>query len=438
MKKPVVIILLVAALLFVLAGIAAVFFFAFVSDINGFGRAPVTATAEESKTLEVDGPVTLKVIDDAGDVTIVGADVDSIQVKVVKTTYGTTQANAEEALKKIKYDIKQTGNTITLRHTVPNIRTNMPVKVIGANWDIVEFVVTVPTETTVDVDAGYGEVNVSGTNGNVNIVNNFGDVTVKNIDGKVVVNTESGQVDASSTSAGGENIELSSGFGKILLKKASGKDIRLNSSSGALEMSDTRASGDVVMSTDFGDINFSSGSADSLNIDTQSGKITLLKLTLQSTLTVKSEFGEISVGQVKATSYDLQASSGSITADGVLGKVKAHSGFGSITVKNATEATLDLNAQSGSIDFEGSLGEGPHTVYSEFGDISLTLPTDSALNVDLKTDFGSIKSDVPITVVLSGDVDDEDSKHQTGTTNGGGTQLTVETNSGNISLLAGK
>lgn len=439
MKKPVVIILLSLAALFVLAGIAAVFFFAFVSDINGFGRASIAATAEESKSLKVDAEkiITLKVIDDAGDVTIVGADVDTVSVEVVKTAYGTTQANAEGALKKIKYDIKQTGNTITLRHTVPNVRTNVPVNVIGVNWDIVDFIVTVPSEALVDVDAGYGEVNVSDTHGNVKILNDFGDITLKNIQGKVIVDTESGQVDASSISAGEETIELSSGFGKIILEKASSKDVRLDSNSGNLEMNEVRASGNVTMSTDFGNINFSSGSANSLNIDTQSGKITFTKLTLQSTLMAKSEFGEISVEQVKAASYDLQTNSGSITADGVFGNVKAHSGFGSVTVKNGASVTIDLSTQSGSVDFEGSLGDGTHSIYSEFGDINLTIPADSALNVDLKTDFGSIKSDIPITVVLSGDSDGEEN-HQTGTMNDGGAQLTVETQSGNISILASK
>jgi DUF4097 and DUF4098 domain-containing protein YvlB len=124
-----------------------------------------------------------------------------------------------------------------------------------------------------------------------------------------------------------------------------------------------------------------------------------------------------------------------ITVDGANGKVKAHSGFGSVSVKNADSATLDLDTQSGSVDFEGSLGDGPHIVHSEFGNISIIIPTDSALNVDLTTDFGSIKSDIPITVVLSGDVE---KSHQAGTMNDGGPQLTVETQSGNISIQAGR
>jgi DUF4097 and DUF4098 domain-containing protein YvlB len=168
-------------------------------------------------------------------------------------------------------------------------------------------------------------------------------------------------------------------------------------------------------------------------VKTNSGKVTLNTLNLSGVLIANSDFGEIDLEQVKAVSYDLQTNSGSIAADGVLGKVKAHSGFGSVTVKNADSVTLDLSTQSGPVNFEGSLGEGPHTVHSDFGEINLTLPADSALDVDLKTDFGKIKSEIPITVVLSGDVEES---QQIGTMNDGGDQLTVETNSGGISIQA--
>jgi len=163
--------------------------------------------------------------------------------------------------------------------------------------------------------------------------------------------------------------------------------------------------------------------------------LTLDRLTLRGAVTAKSEFGEISLEQVRADSYDLETNSGSVTADGVSGKVKAHSGFGSVTVRNADSVTLDLSTQSGTVDFAGSLGNGPHTVQTDFGEISLTIPADSALNVDLKTDFGSIRSDIPITVILSGDIE---KSHQTGTMNEGGDQLTVETQSGSITIQASR
>ncbi len=430
MKRAIVIILLAFALLLMLAGIGATLFFAF-GPFSGrdvrLSRNLIYATAEETKTLKVDSPLTLKVQDDAGDVTVTSGRVDSVIVKAVKTGSGRTQAEAETDLKNIQYQIQQAGNVITLTYQVDRLQTN--------EVDTIDFTITVPSKATIDVKAGFGDVSVSDINGDVHIANNFGQVKAQNIEGGLDVETKSGQVEASAINAGDANIKLSSGFGTVSLERASGKDITLNSNSGVLKIKDVRTSDNVEMSTDFGDISLSIGLANSLDVETKSGKVMLGKVTLQDTLTAKSDFGEISVEQVQAASYDLQTNSGSITVDGASGKVKAHSGFGSVTVKNADSVTLDLSTQSGNVDFAGSLGTGPHTVHSDFGEISLAIPADSALNVDLMTKFGTIKSEIPITVILSGELQKD---HQTGTMNKGGDQLTVDTNSGNISIEAGK
>lgn len=432
MKRTIVIILLAFALLFVLAGIAAVVIFTtngFQTN-NPFDVRNISSTLEESKTLKVDTkkPVTLQIVDDAGEVTVIGDDVNTVQVKAVKTAYDSSQSRADQEVKSIKYTIEQKGNTITLKYELPK-SMNFNNKV-----NTVDFVVTVPTETLVDVNT-FGEVNVSSTKGNANIVTSFGNVTVQKVEGSISVETQSGQVEASTINSGSEDINLKSGFGTVSLKEATGKDITLTSQSGTIEMSDVQASGDIQMNTDFGDVKFNRGSANLLSIKTNSGKVTLHQLNLKGTVTAKSEFGEIDVEQVKAASYDLDTNSGSVTADGVTGKVKAHSGFGSVTVRNAEAVTLDLSTQSGSVDFEGSLGKGPHTVSSQFGSINLVIPADSALNADLKTNFGTIQSDIPLTVTLSGEVKKE---HQTGTMNGGGEQFTVETESGDITIEARK
>jgi DUF4097 and DUF4098 domain-containing protein YvlB len=432
MKRPLLIVLLSLALALVCLGIGAVVFFAanrgFPTN-SPFDNRNISSVLEESKTLKVDTkkPIDLKVLSAAGEVTVTGADVDSIQLKAVKTAYDSTQARADQEVKTIKYAVEQTGNQITLRYEIPD-SMNFNNKV-----NTVDFILTVPAKTNIDVDAGFGEISVSNIDGEVALVNDLGEVTAKSIRGRLHVETQSGAVTASSIDAGSQDIELTSGFGKVSLKEASSKEIRLTSQSGVLQMSDVRASGDVTMATDFGDASFDGGSAGALEITTKSGKVTLKDLNLRGALTARTEFGEIGLEQVKAASYDLETNSGSVTADGVLGKVRAHSGFGSVTVTRGDAVTLDLSTKSGPVSFEGSLGKGPHTVTSDFGEISLTLPADSALDVDLKTNFGSIKSEIPMTVTLTGELENG---RQTGTMNNGGEPLTVETGSGSISIQA--
>jgi DUF4097 and DUF4098 domain-containing protein YvlB len=406
-----VIILLILALALVGTGILAVAFFAVGRPALEFVRPVVYASAEETKSLAVDGPFTLDVQNDAGKVSIVGGETDQVTVKVVKTGIAATQARAEQDLKNIHYEIEQQGDTIRLAYDLEELDLRRD----PGSVDTVDFIVTVPPDVTVEVNSVFGNVELEGISGGVDL------------------RTESGFVEASSIDAGSEDIRLDSKFGSVRLTDATGAEIVLHSDSGILEAKNVRASQEMELSTQFGGVTFENGSAGSLKIVTQSGAVELTSIDVRGALVVEDFFGNINLEKVRARSYDARTDSGSITMDGVGGPVKANSGFGNITLKNAENATLDLDTQSGAVDFEGSLGEGPHTIHSSFGEIRLSIPADSALDVDLLTNFGTIKSDIPITVTLSGETD---RNRQTGTMNDGGAQLKVETGSGGISIQA--
>lgn len=430
MKRPIVIVLLTIALVFVLAGIGTVIFFAANDGFptnNPFDRQNIPSSLKESKTLKVNTqkPLTLKVADDAGKVTIRGADVDSVQVQVVKTAYDSTQARADAEVKTIEYTIDQTGNNITLNYEI-NKSMNFSNKV-----NTVDFTVMLPTDVSVDVKGNIGEVNISNTQGNIVVKNDFGNITIANVDGALSLGTNSGKLDVSSVQAGSGDVEIFSGFGSARVEQVYGANITVESSSGGLELKNVRATKSLKLSTKFGNVKFDTGTAGLLVAKTTSGSIALASITVNGALTVKDEFGDIDLEQVKAISYDVETNSGAITVNSMKGKVRAHTGFGNIEIQNAEEATLDLNTKSGSIDFSGSLGEGPHMVHSDFGDIRLNLPADTALNINMATKFGKITSNLPITVTLTGDVTEG---QQNGTINGGGAEFKVDTNSGNISI----
>ncbi|MBK9928189.1 MAG: DUF4097 family beta strand repeat protein [Anaerolineales bacterium] len=441
MKRPIVITLLVLALLFVLAGIGGVVFFATRGSGDFFtGRMTDHATIEENKILKVDAetPVKLKVVNGAGNVTIIGADVTTVQVDVVKTAYATSQARADEEVKKIKYDIDQAGNTITLTYEYPTIRTSPPnIPTFNTNSDTVDFVVTVPTEATIDINTKLGEVSVTSIKGNVAIDNSFGDISVQNIEGALTVSNNSGEIEATGIKAGSDNIELNSDFGNITLEQANAANITFDSNSGKVTLKDVNATGDFSSNSDFGDTKFENGTAASVTIESKSGKVALTKVKVSKLIKVQDDFGDITLTQAMATSYDLHTNSGSVTVDGAKGTLKAYTDFGNIEVTNAQAVTLNLVTKSGSVEFSGSLGTGPHTVATDFGNITLALPTDSKLDVDLKTDFGKIKSDLPITVTVTGS-SSSDKEEIAGAVNGGGAQLTVKTNSGSININAMK
>jgi len=434
MKRPIVIVLLTVALTLVCLGIGGVLFFTFNGGLpasNPFEPLQIWAQVEESKTLKVDmeKPLTLNVLNDVGDVTIVGADVDTVQVNVTKKAYATSQAKADEAVKAIKYNIAQTGNVITIKYELPNLNNIN-------NSKAVDFVITVPNEITVDVNDRFGAINVSNIKGAVTLQNDFGDIDVENVEGALSASSNSGELTAASIKAGTQNIELKSDFGSVTLKQASGKDVLLTSNSGKITFDEVRATGDVTTKSNFGDTVLENGSAKSISIESSSGTVELVKLKVSGQIKVDDDFGNIELTQALAGSYDLHTNSGAITADGAKGKLKAYTDFGNIKIENADKVTLDIKTNSGTIEFSGSLGESPHMVKSDFGNVDLTLPGDSALTVDLKTDFGKIKSDLPITATLT-EGSNSDGEQINGTINGGGAQLTVQANSGNININAG-
>ena len=431
MKRPAILALLVTALTLVCLGIGTVIYFAngFPTN-NPFDQRNISSTLEESKTVKIDAekPITLKVLDDSGDVSITGADVETVQVKVVKTAYDSTQARADAEVKTIKYTIEQVGNSITLKYELPK-STNF-----SNNVNTVDFIVTVPNEVSVNINNSFGEISVVDTKGTVDIKNSFGDVTIENVEGAVTAKTNSGEVSATSIVAGSDNIDLSSDFGSIVLKKAGAKDITLDSNSGTITLNEVRATNDLTTNTDFGNTKFENGSANSLHIETNSGKVSLGKVIISKEIFVKDDFGDIELEQAFASSYDLHANSGSIIVDGAKGKLKVDSDFGNITISNAQSVTLTVETNSGTVEFSGTLGVGPHFIKSDFGGIDINLPTDTKLTVDLKTDFGNIKSDLPITIVLNDTSSNSNSDHISGSINGGGEELTVQANSGSISI----
>ncbi|HSL31522.1 MAG TPA: DUF4097 family beta strand repeat-containing protein [Anaerolineales bacterium] len=393
MRRPLIITLLGIALSLVCLGIGAVIFFAANDGFRAndpFDRQNIPSQLEESETLNInpERPVDLSVINQAGSVTVTGGDVETVQVDVIKTAYDSSQSRADQEVKSIQYTVEQTNNTITLKYELPD-SMNFSNKV-----NTVDFVVTVPENTSLEVRAGAGNIDVSRLKGPVEVESGFGRAVLEDIQGAISVDSQSGSIRLSQVEAGREDIALATNFGEISLEMASAQSVNISSRSGALQLQDIRLTGDLVASTDF---------------------------------------GEITLDQVRASSYDLDSNSGSITVDGVRGRLSAHTEFGSIRVSNATSVALDLLTRSGSIEFAGSLNEGPHSLHSDFGGISLTIPADSAFDVDLSTDFGQISSDIPVTI--TGNIDEQ---HQIGTINGGGSELKIQTNSGNVNIQAGQ
>jgi DUF4097 and DUF4098 domain-containing protein YvlB len=373
--------------------------------VTAFDFNLVSAEADEEQRFAVTGPATLTLDNKAGRVQVIGGAANEIVVSLHKTAWGADQAAAEAALADVAVSLVQSGNSLTIQVAEP-----ARVVVVGSDrGSTVDFVIQVPADTSVAVDSGFGDLDLTGVTGAVDLDTSAGRITVSTVEGEV---------------------ELRSDFGNITLERATAGTVTAASSSGTVTLRQVEAAGPVTLSSDFGAISFSGGTAAALTAETRSGSVDLTDLAVAGLVQAHSDFGRVVLTRVSAAGgYDLGSDSGSISVDSASGRLEAETGFGDVSVSNASDVTLQLRTSSGAVTFAGTLGAGPHNLESGFGSVRLSLPEDTAATLDLTTGYGTIRSALPIT--LSGDMDED---HWEGVLNGGGPSLTVQTSSGNISL----
>jgi DUF4097 and DUF4098 domain-containing protein YvlB len=393
----------------------------------------VSAQATETKSLSVSGPADLTVQNDFGDISVLSGPDGQVSIRAEKIAWGSSTADAQAALKDVKVVYDQSGNVI-------KISVNYPVDVNTLHLNIdhtpasIKFTITVPKASSVSLTSSASDLSLEGTSGTASLKTDFGAINLSDVSAEIFAKSNNGAVTAKNIGAAGHKLTLSSEFGDITLTGATATDVTASSNNGAMDLSGIQASGLLKVTSQFGGIHVAGGQAGSAEFRSDNGPVRLEKIDLTGALTIKSDFGDLTLTQVMASSYDLNSANGEIDVDGAQGSIKAYSQFGDLKIRNAQNATLDLSSNNGGITFSGSLGDGPHNLKSEFGNISLSLPADLKLNVDLETDMGKISSAFDMTVSAG----KSDEKHLTGKINGGGAQLTVHNNNGNISLQISK
>ena len=428
-------ILIVALIVLCGAGLLAVWSGVRLAQNNGLrfqlGVNDVSAKATEQKTITISDPASLSVTTDFGDIQVTGGGRDGqISVTAEKTAWGRNDAEAQAALKNLTVVYDQSGSSLAISVRQP---AEVNALQMNSNGGSVNFIIVVPTQTAVTLKSSSGALSLSGTSGAADLRTDFGELNLSDVAAKIFAKSSNGALNISNI-GDGHKIELSSEFGSITLNGAQGDDVSISSNKGTLELKDVRAAGLLKLTTEFGEIHLTQGSAKIAEVHTNNGTLKLEDLDVAGAITVKSDFGDLSLTSVMADRYDLNSQNGKISIDGARGTLIASSDFGLVDVRNAQDVTATLSSKNGGVSFSGSLGDGPHTISSEFGNIKLVLPAQSAFDVDLQTDMGEIASDFEITV--SGKQMDQ--KHWTGKLNGGGAELTITNDNGNITLKSSK
>jgi hypothetical protein len=308
-----------------------------------------------------------------------------------------------------------------------------------------------------DITGGNGAVSVSEA-GSARIITSFGSVDARNIRGDLIVRDNNGNVDVSAIGGGAD---VTDSFGNVSFSDVKG---RVNCTTNNGRVIGSSVSGSAVTIRDsFGNLELSN-IAGALNAETSNGKITLR--SAHGTVELKSSFGAIEASDISkgiravtgngsVTLTDIggdtfaKTSFGSISAERINGNLAVENTNGSVTARNVkgdaevstsfAGVTLEgiggkitVNNQNGAIDVSAvrpASGCRDISLKTSFSSIRVRIPAGLGYNVNARTSFGRISTDVPITATGSMGTDS-----LIGTIGSGGCQLQITDANGSIEI----
>ena len=384
-------------------------------------------SAQVNETLIFDVYAALEITSDFGDVQVAAADVDGIEVELVKTAWAQTVEEAEARAGAITVRVTENADRLTLVYEKPD-EINLG---FHTGADSVDFIVRVPAETSVDLKTSFGEVRVSGLTGNAVVESNFGNLEVEDLTGALVALSSNASIHIARIEAGEGEVEVSTSFGEITLEDVTGANVSVRSRNGPITIGEVTARETVLVENQFGNIEITDVRAVALEIDNDNGQIRVEGGQLGDRVTAANRFGGVHLIGVAAPAYTLSTSNGDVTVEGASGSLDLETSFGDIVVLNAVDVSLDIQGSNGAIEITGTLAPTEHTIRNTFGDVTLTIPEDSAFSVVLETEFGDIRSEIPLS--LTGTLESESQNDRwEAEMNGGGPLLDAKTSNGDV------
>ena len=276
----------------------------------GDGSGP-SITADRKFT--VSGPVRIELVNGAGTTQVTSGPAGEVQIhaefRAKSRLFGDGQRNLDRLAR--NPPISQEGNFIR----------------IGGGGErgsgvVVNYTVTVPTETEIHATGGSGTVEVKGIKGPATFTVGSGDITAQNIGGDVQAIAGSGSVELSQIQG---HVQATAGSGDLKLSGIHG-DIRAQTGSGEVQIDQP---GDaVVVSSGSGGITVGQVSTD-LRLHTTSGDVTVEGNPQASAYwDVRTSSGSVSLHVPPTSSFRLYARTSSgdidteipITMEGTTGK----------------------------------------------------------------------------------------------------------------------
>ncbi len=277
---------------------------------GGDGTGPVV-TADRKFT--VSGPVRIEIVNGAGTTQVTSGRAGEVQIHAEFRAKSRLFQDGQRNLDRMARNppISQEGNFIRIGGGGERV-----------SGVIVNYTITVPTETEIHATGGSGAIEVGGIKGPATFTVGSGDISAQNIGGDVQAVAGSGSVELSQIRG---QVQATAGSGDLKLSGIHG-DIRAQTGSGEVEIN---SPGDaVVVSSGSGGITVSQVSTD-LRLHTTSGDVTVEGNPQASAYwDVRTSSGSVSLHVPPTSSFRLYARTSSgdidteipITMEGTTGK----------------------------------------------------------------------------------------------------------------------
>lgn len=259
----------------------------------GINVAEAKITRVVEKTFAVQAGGNLKASTEGGDITIRTADTLQVQVEVKQVCRASTEAEADEMLKKLTLSMEQVGNDVTVeaRHEKRGAGSWF------GNWPpvTVSYVITVPRTYNLNLNTSGGDIAVASVQGNVRARTSGGDLEFARIEGDLDAGTSGG------------DITLMEGTARARLT-TSGGDITVD-----------RAGGQTEVSTSGGDITLRTV-AQLVSASTSGGDVhAVITEPIARDAELSTSGGDVRVEVAKGASFQLDASTsgGDVRAEGI-------------------------------------------------------------------------------------------------------------------------
>ncbi|HEY5080001.1 MAG TPA: DUF4097 family beta strand repeat-containing protein [Opitutaceae bacterium] len=254
--------------------------------------AKIERTVE--KTFQVQPGVHLTVSTYGGEIRVDPSSDGVVKVVAKEHFHADSEAEADEIMRKVDLTIEQHGNDVVATAVS---RNNIGFH-FGWSHDVqIDFVITVPSSTSVDLKTSGGDIAVGDLGGSVNAHTSGGEVRLGKISGDIEASTSGGDVELADgrgsvkLSTSGGNVSAGHLTGPSTLK-TSGGDIKVDSVENTLDAEtsggNVRAGfygplkGDCSLSTSGGEVKATVGAAVGFHLDakTSGGDVNAAGVTI--------------------------------------------------------------------------------------------------------------------------------------------------------------